>query len=170
MKAGSLSFTALISSRIARRMPASSMNVSFITLHSCVLSSVLLASLLPRWKARALSSDLCERMVEYKKLASSGSCTASHRASSRILCQSLSSSSGGIPSRKVMSVSSTAVKSGATSSDAIPLFFDSKSGMKSLRVSNKLVSENLSLLAPLSSTKILLTTAAATLLLLLLRR
>jgi hypothetical protein len=68
--------------------------------------------------------------------------------------------------------SSTEVKSGAYISVPVPvppLLLDSKSGTKSLRVSNNLVSANVCVPAPFSSIKRLLTTTAALLLLLLLR-
>jgi hypothetical protein len=66
--------------------------------------------------------------------------------------------------------SSTEVKSGAYISVPVPvppLLLDSKSGTKSLRVSNNLVSANVCVPAPFSSIKRLLTTTAAALLLLL---
>lgn len=66
--------------------------------------------------------------------------------------------------------SSTEVKSGAYISvpvPVLPLLLDSKSGTKSLRVSNNLVSANVCVPAPFSSIKRLLTTTAAALLLLL---
>jgi hypothetical protein len=68
--------------------------------------------------------------------------------------------------------SSTEVKSGAYISVPVPvppLLLDSKSGTKSLRVSNNLVSANVCVPAPFSSIKRLLTTTAALLLLLLVR-
>jgi hypothetical protein len=64
--------------------------------------------------------------------------------------------------------SSTGVKSGTYISVPVPvppLLLDSRSGTKSLRVSNNLVSANLCVLAPFSSIKRLLTTTAALLLL-----
>lgn len=63
--------------------------------------------------------------------------------------------------------SSTEVKSGTYISVPVPpLLLDSKSGTKSLRVSNNLVSTNMCVPAPFSSIKRLLTTTAALLLLL----